>query len=702
MRFAVDIGGTFTDLVVEDDEGQTWLAKSSSTPDDPAIGVLDAFEAAARDMGVTRAALLGRGHQLLHGTTRAINAILTGTTARTAFLTTEGHPDVLLLREGGREKFNLVEEYPEPYVPRSLTFEVPGRIGSQGEIVRPLDEEATISIIRELARLKVDAVAVCLLWSIVQPAHELRVGELLDLHLPGIPYTLSYELNPCLREYRRASCAAIDASLKPIIKDYLHDLNARLRGAGFGGRLLLFTSGGGVMDLEDVARAPIHLLKSGPAMAPVAGRYYGRANTRSETVIVADTGGTSYDVGLVRNGQIPSTNETWIGPEWTGHITGFPSIDVRSIGAGGGSIAWVDEGGFLHVGPQSAGSKPGPACYGRGGTRPTVTDACVVLGYIDPGYFLGGAMPLDPEAARRAVEAEVGAKLGMDAFQAASAIMQLLDEQMVQLIEDLSTNQGVDPRTAVLIGGGGAAGLNSVSIARRLGCPRVVIPETGAVLSAFGALLSDLSSEAATTFVANTTAFDFEGVNVVLDGLMARCREFADGPGAGALSTRIDLSAEMRYPGEMWEIEVPLQVTRFASDPDVEQMRQDFHAARMAIFGVCDPNSPAHVITWRARVGCRLRSGEPGAIRSVAMRPTGGATRRAYFRGVGLVETPVRFFESLGPGEALSGPMIIESPVTTVVIDHGATVERAANGSLVIIPDPAETGAAGSAGAGGR
>lgn len=686
MRFAIDVGGTFTDLIVEADDGQLWLRKSSTTPADPAQGVLDVLDAAAHDMGMGRRDLLARGEFLIHGTTRAINAILTGTTARTAFLTTRGHRDVLLIREGGREKFNLLEDFPDPYIPRRLTFEITERVGSQGEVIVPLDEPGTIETITKLADLDVEAVAVCLLWSIANDAHELRIGELLDQYLPGVPYTLSHQLNPCMREYRRGSSAAIDASLKPIMKDYLHSLDRRLREAGFDGRLLLITSGGGVMDLQHVAEAPIHLIKSGPAMAPVAGKYYGQNDAGTDTVVVADTGGTSYDVSLVRRGMIPSTRETWLGPEWTGHITGFPSIDVRSIGAGGGSIAWVDEGGLLHVGPESAGAVPGPACYGRGGTQPTTTDACLALGYIDPDYFLGGAMKLDVAQAEAAIDEHVGQKLNLTVQQAASAIMQVVTEKMVQLIEELSVNQGVDPRTAVLVGGGGAAGLNSVAIGRRLGTSRVIIPEAGAALSTFGALLSLLSAEYASTFITSSDEFDYEGANAVLESLIRQCHEFIDGPGGGAKDSMIELSAEMRYPTQVWELEVPLRVRSFSTAEEVEQVRQDLHAAKNEVYGSSDPSAPATIVTWRARVSCRLRDKEIGRLRSEPTRPSTNGHRSVYFPQVGLVDAPVRLFETLSLDEQLVGPVIIESPVTTVVVDPGATVERTAIGSLLIVP----------------
>ncbi|MFQ5931018.1 MAG: hydantoinase/oxoprolinase family protein [Nitrospiraceae bacterium] len=688
MRFAVDTGGTFTDLVLEDDAGTLHMFKAPTTPHDPVEGILATVRMAAQGMSKTPEALLASGDLFIHGTTHATNAVITGNTAKTAFLTTKGHPDILVLREGGRiEPFNFSVPFPRPYVPRALTFEVPERIRSDGRVVEPLDESSVIRIIRRLKKLEVEAVGVCLLWSTVNPAHENRVGRLLKKHLPGVPVTLSHVLNPILREYRRASSACMDASLKPLMSHYLNGLADRLKASGFKGRLLMLTSQGGVMDAAEMTESPIHAIGSGPSMAPVAGRHYAKADAGGDTAIVADTGGTTFDVSLVRREKIPMTPETWLGQRYRGHIVGFPSVDVRSIGAGGGSIAWVDEGGLLHVGPISAGAVPGPACYGKGGTRPTVTDAALVLGYIDPAYFLGGTMKLDMERAARAIEKDVGAPLRLELQEAAWAILRLATENMVSAIEEITINQGIDPRGAILVGGGGAAGLNSVAIARRLGCGTLAIPEIGAALSASGALMSDLQANHRALFYSSTDKFDFKGVNAVVKSLLDRCRDFNRGPGRGAVEHSIDLYAEARYRHQIWEIDLPLKIMRFHSKTDLARAREDFDQLHEEVFAFRDPGSAVEFVGWRATVRCRLREGELGRLgHEHAYEAKVPTSRKAFFEGKGVVNTHVELFEGMRRNEPLKGPAIIESPFTTVVIEPGAEVVRKQSGTLVITP----------------
>jgi N-methylhydantoinase A len=689
MRFAVDTGGTFTDLLTEDALGRLRMYKAPTTPADPVRGILDTLRLAADDLGIPLGDLLRRGEMLIHGTTHAINAILTGTTARTAFLTTAGHPDTLVFREGGRsDVFNFSVPYPEPYVPRALTFEVPERILADGSVRAPLDEAAVLAIIERLRAARVEAVAVCLLWSIVNPAHEERVGALLAEHLPGVPVTLSHRLNPSLREYRRASSACIDASLKPLMTRYLAGLADTLREQGFFGRVLMVTSQAGVVDAADVAETPVHLVNSGPSIAPISGWLYAVDATPCEMAIVADTGGTTFDVSLVRRGRIPRTRETWIGPQFVGHMTGLPSVDVKSIGAGGGSIASVDAHGLLHVGPASAGAVPGPACYGQGGARPTVTDAALVLGIIDPNYFLGGSLALDRSAAIAAVAREVAGPLGTTTDEAAHAILSLATENMVQAIMDITVNQGIDPRQAVLVGGGGGAGLNMVAIGRRLGVAAVVIPRVGAALSAAGALLSDLTNEYRATRYAHTARFDRDGANAVLAALENRARAFVARHGDGALASTIEFLVEARYPDQVWEIEIPLRAPRFQADADVAAFERDFHAMHQDIFAVSDQHSPVEIVGWSSRAACTLRApGLPtffaaGAPREASPHAT---SRRVFFGAAeGYLDASVVRLDALPVGLSLAGPAIVESPFTTIVIDPGTVCQVTASGSLLI------------------
>ena len=685
MRFATDTGGTFTDLVVEEDHGAVTVHKAATTPEDPVQGVLDALTEAACARNVDLRTLLGRGDTFIHGTTHAINAIITGKTARTALLVTAGHRDVLVFREGGRlEPFNHTVAYPRPYVPRELTFEIPERVIYSGAVYEPLDEQVVRNALARLPGLSIESIAVCLLWSTVNPAHERRIGELIEECLPGTPYSLSHLVNPTLREFRRASSAVIDASLKPTMTRYLASLAERLASAGFDGRVMVLTSAGGMLDAAELATAPIRVINSGPSMAPNAGRYYAQREGKFGTAIVADTGGTTCDISLVRDGEIPMTRDLWIGPPFRGHLAGYPSVDVKSIGAGGGSIARVDSAGLLHVGPESAGSVPGPACYGRGGLKPTVTDAAVLLGYIDADFFLGGAMRLDRAAARRAVEADVARPLGVGVEEAAWNIVNLMTENMVQAITDITVNQGIDPAQGVLIGGGGAAGINSVFIARRLGCRMLILPESGAALSAAGAMMSEIAAEYAASVFTTTGNFRRERVNSVLADLRSKCQSFVRRSAGRALKTRTSFIAEARYENQVWEIDVSLGCDEFSTDESVTAFREAFDATHERIFAVRDPRSEVELVGLRAQVRSRVRAAEEFHLTRAGIAAERAQARSVYFPARGWISTPVHRLEALKLQEPHAGPAIVESPFTSIVVDPEANFRRSVSGSILI------------------
>jgi N-methylhydantoinase A len=441
-----------------------------------------------------------------------------------------------------------------------------------------------------------------------------------------------------------------------------------------------------MLDATQLANSPIHVINSGPSVAPIAGRHYAALDGDAPNAIVADTGGTTFDVSLVRRGRIPLTNETWIGQQFRGHMTGFSSIDIKSIGAGGGSIAWVDDGGVLHVGPKSAGAVPGPACYGSGGSEPTLTDAALVLGYLDPRLFLGGTMSLDGTAACEVVKKEIADILAVSIEDAAIAIFNVATENMVQAIVSITVSQGIDPAKSDFIGGGGAAGLNAIWIARRLGCSSVIIPEVGAALSAAGALISELCMEYRAMYFSVSDNFDRTEVNKILRSLSDQCGEFSNGPGAESVSQTVEYTAEARYANQVWEIDLPLRVNQFRSNSEVDNLVEDFHALHEEIFAIRDEGSAVEVIGWKAVIRCRLPSSEPGRLHQ---RPVSGArssSRRVYFPDSGYVDAELLMFDAMTTGDLHHGPAIIESPFTTVVADAESTFERTSAGSLVLRP----------------
>jgi N-methylhydantoinase A len=672
-RISVDVGGTFTDVIVAGPTGRLTLGKSLTTPQRSFDGFFAGLENAAGLLGMSAADILRQTSVLIYGTTRATNAIVEGKVAKTALIVTQGFPDVLLYRQGGKERpFFLHFEYPRTYVPRKYTFEAPERVNAEGGIETPLDEAAVRAHLARMKRIGIEAIAVCLLWSVANDAHERRIGELIEEILPGVPYTLSSRLNPIVREYPRASASAIDASLKPLMQQHLRLLRSDLEEASFVGELLVSASSGGVVHIEDAVEKPIYMTKSGPAMAPLAGIAYAAAEKLGDDVLIVDTGGTTFDVSLVRAGIVKYTRDTWLLGKYIGHNLGVSTVDVRSIGAGGGSIAWVDPGGLLRVGPESAGSVPGPACYGRGGEKPTVTDASVVLGYIDPDNFLGGRMKLDVAAARRAIST-LCAALNLPVEQVALGILRIAGEQMIKAIEEITVHDGVNPRESIIVAGGGAAGLNILPIADALGCPRVLLPATAGGLSACGAQFSDIVATQSLSGFTDTGVFDRPRINAGLDKLDADIQGFIERLKARGLDRiRLEYFVEARYAGQHHELEIPVPVSRFESEADVRKLRETFDAIHERLYTVRDTGSEVEFITWKVRLTAGLD--KPAVVEeplSGSSAPKPAKTVQAYFQNLGLTPTPVFLAAQLKPGDRIAGPAIIAEPTTTVVVYPG-------------------------------
>jgi N-methylhydantoinase A len=523
------------------------------------------------------------------------------------------------------------------------------------------------------------------MWSIANGAHERALAALLDEELPGVPYTLSHQLIPIVREYRRASTTAVDASLKPLMQEHLRQMESDLRAAGFAGELLISTSGGGCQHVAEVAARPVTMLKSGPAMAPVAGQAYTAIEKLGGDAIVCDSGGTTFDVGLVRDGGLVYSRDSWIGRRWIGHMVAMSTVDVRSIGAGGGSIAWVDAGGLLRVGPQSAGALPGPACYGRGGDEPTVTDACVVLGYFDPDYFNGGRITLDRAAAERVI-ARLAQQIDRSLHDAAFAIITIANELMIKAIHEITVSEGLNPRESVIVAGGGAAGLNIMPIARELGCRTTILPKTASAMSACGMQFSDIVFEQTRSRVTLSGSFDAAGVNRALDEIDAELDRFRKSlHGAERAQVRKELFAEARYKSQVWELDTPLPVERFRSEKDVAKLVQAFHAVHDRVYAVRDEQSEVECVNWRGKVSIRLADPpKPSRRRDARYRPRPRTTRPAYFGAGDMRRTPVFRGDALAPGAFVAGPAIIEEPTTTIVVYPAMSAQVSPSGHYIL------------------
>ena len=684
-RIGIDIGGTFTDCVVHSPGQVPLIVKSPSTPGDFSLGFLNVLSVAAERLKLAREELLRQTSIIVHGTTVSTNALVTRNTASTGLIATRGHPDVLTLREAPRKRpWNWKLDYPEPFVPRNRTFEVGGRIDSLGNEVEPLNEDDVRSAAAMLRRAGIEAVAVSLLWSFVNPAHELRVGEILAEELPGVPVSLGHRINPIPREYRRTIATAIDASLRPVVNAYIDRLTRALDEAGFAGRLLIANCSGGMMPPEEITASPIQSVMSGPTLAPVAARHA----APDRDVIVADMGGTTFDVAAIRGGQILVTPEAMI---YEHDMLGLPKVDVRSVGAGGGSIAWVDGGGLLHVGPKSSGARPGPACYGLGGTEATVTDANVVLGILDPDFFLGGKIKLDRAGAEAAV-ARVAEKLGLGLLETAYAIHATANHNMIGAIEDITVNEGLNPRDSLMVTGGGATACHIAGMADVLGLPSFMVPRLSAGLSAHGGLVSDVRWSTSASAYTDSQGFDVQMVNRTLAELARRCVAFLDRAGVAEEERHLELAFMGRYQYQAWEIEVPFAYPeggRLAAE-DLPSLLAAFHAMHKRIYGISDEGNLVEFVTWKMSAVGRTNSPPAAAKPEVASAdPPAKKSERQVYLGpsAGLVTLPVHAGADCAGGRPVKGPAIIEEETTTLLLLSGMTARTDADGNYWVDTD---------------
>jgi N-methylhydantoinase A len=671
FRLAVDVGGTFIDFALIDERtGELTIEKQPAT----ATRLADEFIEGLGRLPVPAAEI----ERLFHGTTVAINTVLQERGARVGLVTTAGFRDVLAIGRGSRPNiYDLFYMPPEPLVPRYLRREVSERTAADGTELEPLDLEALDREVDALLAHGVEAIAVCFLNAYANPQHERTAVERIRARHGGVAVTASSEVATEWREFERTSTTVLNAYVQPLFSGYLSALGERLRTAGYARELALMQSNGGVIDAERAAALPIRTLESGPA-GGVIGAHALATQLGYRNVICTDVGGTSYDVALIENGHILERTDTAVGRR---PIVG-PVIDIVSIGAGGGSIAWIDHRGGLKVGPQSAGASPGPACFGLGGEEPTVTDCHLVLGRLDPENFLGARIRLDVAAARRAIEERVGRRIGASLEETADGILSIAETNMTYAIRTVTVERGLDPREFVLLSYGGGGGLFAAATAEELEIPTVVVPRAPANFSAWGILTSDYREDAALTRV---RAFGDDGVAALLDdlrGLAARATADLRAYGFERDGAELLYRADVRYAGQEHTITVPLE-TGWVEDGGalVHGLRERFVTLHRQLYGHGEADPPLELVTVRCRAVGRV--GNPRfADWPVRAAAEPRAERPVYFRRTGgFVDAPVYDRERLAVGQAVAGPAVVEEWTSTIVVPPGwsAAADRLGN-----------------------
>ena len=694
MKLAFDTGGTFTDFAMTQDDGTILLHKVLSTPDAPARAVLQGVDellakVRARDGGKAK----GNGQlQILGATTVVTNAVLERRGVHTAFITTDGFQDMLRIRTEGRyDLYDLRIQYPEPLVSRELCFGVEERIAADGTVIKALDEDGVRTIARVLLDRKVESVAVCLLHAYKYAQHERRIGEILAEIAPGISVSLSSTVCPEVREYDRASTTVVNAYTRPMMVGHVNHLERELSQRGVEGQLLWMTSSGGVVPSSSASRTPVRLIESGPAAGAVAAADYARQAGES-SVLSFDMGGTTAKLCLIPNGQPMVANDLEVARhERFRKGSGFPlkiqSIHMIEIGAGGGSIAARNKLGLLGVGPRSAAAAPGPACYGRGGTEPTVTDADLLLGYLNENSFLGGDFALDKPAAESAM-ARLAKELGISLERCAWGIHDMVNESMAEAASMQATDSGVDPRALPLIAFGGAGPVHAYGVARKLGIRKVICPLGAGVTSAIGLLGAPVAADLSASLPMRISAWNPSAVNVVKATLADQGREVVLASKVPVDHISYSYTVDMRHVGQGYEISVPLPELDPADPKFVEELLARFHANYVALYGRAVSGTDAEVITWRVRASGPKAPVSLASLRSESnvARDARKGTRPVFFSELGkYVDTPVYDHYALVPGVPVEGPAIIEQRESTVVMGPNASASLDAQHNLIML-----------------
>ncbi|MGP1254390.1 MAG: caprolactamase subunit alpha [Kiloniellales bacterium] len=694
-RLGVDAGGTFTDFVLADDRGEVRLFKTASTPDDPTRAISSGLSLISEATGETAAEIVSQCDLCINGTTVGLNALIQHKGAKVGLLCTEGHEDSIEIRLGHKEDGHRYDaDYPPAtmLVPRYLRRGVRERVLSDGRVRTPLDEDSVRAACAVFRHEGVEAVAVSFLWSVLNSDHERRAAEIVREEIPGVFLAVGSEIYPQVREYTRTSTTVTNAYLGPIMKGYVEAIDRYFAELGARYPVRYFQSNGGLAIGEAMSDRAVYAINSGPASAPTAGLYIAEPFDL-RNVITVDMGGTSFDITLVRDGSANVNKNI----DFLRYRIGVPMIQVETLGAGGGSIAWIDQMGLLQVGPQSAGAQPGPACYGRGGEDPTVTDANLVLGYVNPSALLGGRMELDRDKAYQAIKTKIADPLGISVERAAYGIFTIVNNNMVNGIRRVSVERGYDPRDFSLVAAGGAGAAHITALAREMGVASVLVPKLASGLCAFGQIISDVKyNYMASAPLRLDNAEAHAQINAKFAQIEAEGTRHLEADGFDRVKIDVKRSMDMRYVGQVHECTVEIG-TFDISESTVGQVMQAFHDRHEQLYTYAEPHSTIEVVNIESTLYGRVDKPKPPRIADGSDVEAAVKTRRQMiFSADGTqVEAPVYDGAQLGAGSVIAGPAVIEEETTTIVIEPNWMAELDVSGCYRVgLKRPAETAAA--------
>jgi N-methylhydantoinase A len=681
-RLGIDAGGTFTDLVLADQSGDVRLYKALSTPADPTRAIEEGMKLIADDLDESPGEIVSNSDLCINGTTVGLNALIQHKGGKTGLICTAGHEDSIEIRLGHKEDgYRYDPEYPAAImlVPRYLRKGVRERVISNGSIKTPLHEEDVRAACRFFIDEGVEALAISFVWSVLNQGHERRAAEIVREMMPNVMLTVGSELYPQVREYTRTSTAVVNAYLAPILSRYVKAVDDYFRDLGAKYPVRYFQSNGGLGLGQAISERSVYAINSGPASAPQAGLFV-TAPFKKKNVITIDMGGTSFDITLTRNG-VTNINKNI---DMLRYRIGIPMIQVETLGAGGGSIGWIDTMGLLQVGPQSAGATPGPACYGQGGTQPTVTDANLVLGYLSPKGLLGGRLPLDLEKARKAIKT-IADPLGLSIERAAYGMFTIVNSNMVNGIRRVSVERGYDPRDFVLVGAGGATAAHITSLAGEIGIDTVILPKLASGLCAFGQIISDVKYNYMATSPLRLEGEAYAAINRLFEQIETQGVKHLVADGFAKSAIRIERSLDMRYVGQVHECTV--EIGNFADDAKaLEKVKGAFHKRHEELYTYSEPHNAVEVVNIESTLYGHVEKPQPPRVKKgVPPAKAVVGRRKAIFAADGkLTDTPVYDGSKLGAGATIKGPAIIEEVTTTIVIEPKWSARLDVSGSYVI------------------